>query len=98
MIRLATAVLDSRKNFSFSPTTFCTIPSTSELESLVLVWPSKRGSGTFTEMTATRPSRTSSPVMAGSFSLMMLLPLAKLLMTRVSAVLKPDRCVPPSRL
>ncbi len=98
MIRLAIAVLDSRKNLSFSPTTFCTIPSTSELESLVFVWPSKRGSGTLTETTATRPSRTSSPVIAGSFSLMRLFAFAKLLMTRVSAVLKPERCVPPSRL
>ena len=89
MIRLATAVLDSRKNLSFSPTIFCTMPSTSELESLVLVWPSKRGSETLTETTATRPSRTSSPVIAGSFSLMRLLAFAKLLMTRVSAVLKP---------
>src|ERR1022692_2885009 len=74
------------------------IPSTSELESLVFVCPSKRGSGTLTETTATRPSRTSSPVIAGSFSLMMLLPFAKLLMTRVRAVRKPERCVPPSRL
>ena len=98
MIRFETAVLLSRKNLSFSPTTFCTMPSTSELESLVLVWPSKRGSETLTDTTATRPSRTSSPVIAGSFSLIRLLLRAKLLMTRVSAVLKPDRRVPPSRL
>jgi hypothetical protein len=98
MIRLATAVLDSRKNLSFSPTTFWTIPSTSELESFVFVCPSNLGSETLTETTATRPSRTSSPVIGGSFSLRRLLLLAKLLITRVSAVLKPERWVPPSRL
>src|SRR5262249_6798468 len=48
--------------------------------------------------TATRPSRTSSPVMlTSSFcSLSMPAPEAKLLMLRVSAERKPERCVPPS--
>jgi len=38
---------------------------------------------------------TSSPVIPGSFSLIRLLALAKLLITRVRAVRKPDRCVHP---
>ena len=41
----------------------------SELPSFALVWPSNCGSGSFTEMTADRPSRASSPDRLASFSL-----------------------------
>jgi hypothetical protein len=47
----------------------CTKPLTSELPSLVLVWPSNCGSPSLTEMTAVRPSRMSSPVRFSSLSL-----------------------------
>ena len=46
---------------SLSLTTDSTRPRTSLLPSLALVWPSNWGSGRRTEMTAVRPSRTSSP-------------------------------------
>ena len=45
-----------------------TMPSISVLTSLTLVCDSNRGLGSFTLSTQTRPSRTSSPEMAGSFS------------------------------
>ena len=68
------------------------------LESLVLVCDSNFGSLCLIEMTAARPSRTSSPVICGSLSLRRLLALANWLMARVSALRKPERCVPPSGL
>ena len=43
--------------------------ATSGLPRRVFVWPSNCGSGSFTETTATSPSRTSSPVRFGSLSL-----------------------------
>ena len=46
-----------------------TNPLMSVLPSLVLVWPSNWGSRSFTETIAVRPSRTSSPLRLGSFSL-----------------------------
>ena len=73
-----------------------TKPLTSELPSLVLVWPSNWGSPSFTEMTATRPSRTSSPVRFSSFSLRMLFFRAKSLTSLVIAARKPSSWVPPS--
>ncbi len=75
---------------------FCTNDLTSVLPSLVLVWPSNCGCATFTEMTAARPSRMSSPVRLGSFSLSSFLSLAYLLTTVVSAARKPSSWVPPS--
>ncbi len=39
------------------------------LPSFVFVWPSNCGSGILTEMIAVKPSRTSSPLKLGSFSL-----------------------------
>ncbi len=74
------------------------MPSISVLTSLTLVCDSKRGLGSLTLSTHTSPSRTSSPEMAGSFSLSRLLARAYWLMARVSAVRKPVRCVPPSGL
>ena len=56
----------------------------------------KLGLGCLMDNTVTKPSRTSSPVMAGSFSLRKLLFLAKALTARVSAVRYPTECVPPS--
>ena len=50
-------------------TTEATKPSMPGLPSLVFVWPSNWGSASFAEMTAVRPSRTSSPERLSSFSL-----------------------------
>ena len=66
------------------------------LPSLVFVWPSNCGSVSFAEITAVRPSRTSSPVRFSSFSLSSPLSRAYLLSALVSAERKPLRCVPPS--
>ncbi len=64
-----------------------------------LVWEENFGSRTLTEMTAVRPSRQSSPESVVSFSAFVR-PLASAYFwtARVSAVLKPSTCVPPSRL
>src|ERR1700682_6332821 len=75
-----------------------TTPSISVLTSLTLVCDSKRGLGNLTESTQTRPSRTSSPEMAWSFSLSRLFALEYWLIARVKAVRKPVRWVPPSGL
>jgi len=72
--------------------------STSGERSLTLVWDSNFGSLCLMEMTAARPSRTSSPVICGSFSFRRLLDLAYWLMARVRALRKPERWVPPSGL
>ncbi len=61
MTRLATAGFSSRKAPSLSLTIASTMPLTSVLPSLVLVWPSNCGCGILTLMTAVRPSRISSP-------------------------------------
>ena len=74
------------------------MPSTSGERSFTLVWDSNFGSGCSSEMTATRPSRTSSPESAGSFGLKSLFDLPYWLIARVSAERKPARCVPPSGL
>ena len=69
MIAIASCGFSSRNSPSFSHTTERTKPSMPGLPSLVFVWPSNCGSASFTEMTAVRPSRTSSPVRLSSFSL-----------------------------
>ena len=66
------------------------------LPNLALVWPSNCGSRSFTDTIAVMPSRMSSPVRFGSFSLSRFFALAYLLTTVVSAVLKPSTCMPPS--
>ena len=66
------------------------------LPNLALVWPSNCGSRSFTDTMAVMPSRMSSPVRFGSFSLSRFLALAYLLTTVVRAVLKPSTCMPPS--
>ncbi len=63
---------------------------------MVLVCPSNCGSRTLTESTAVSPSRTSSPDSVKSAFFRKLPFWAYELMTRVSADLKPVRCVPPS--
>ena len=89
----------SRYALRASPTACCTAPATSLLPNFVLVCPSNCGSATFTEITAVRPSRKSSPEISmwffSSFSVI-LLSSAYFFSTRVSAVRKPCRCVPPS--
>ncbi len=81
-----------------SLTTDRTAPSASELPSFVFVCPSNCGSRTLTESTATIPSRTSSPERRMSLSFLESAPdfSMYLLMTVVSALLRPVRCVPPS--
>ena len=72
------------------------MPCTSPLPSFVFVWPSNCGCGTFTLTITVRPSRMSSPVTL-SFSLMpFFIARPYLLIVRVSAARKPERCVPPS--
>ena len=74
-----------------------TTPLTSEDTSLSLVWEENLGSGTFTESTAVRPSRASSPL--GLTLAFFRMPSASMywLRVRVSAARKPARWVPPSR-
>ena len=77
-----------------------TVVSTSDrmeaLPSFVFVWPSNCGSRSFTDRMAMRPSRTSSPVSASSFSFRRPLLRAYLLTTLVSAFFRPSSCMPPS--
>ena len=73
-----------------------TNPCMPGLPSLVLVWPSNCGSWSLAEITAVRPSRTSSPVRLSSFSLSSPLSRAYLLSALVSAERKPLRWLPPS--
>ena len=92
----ATAGFSSKNVMSFSLTMESTMPCTSPLPSFVFVWPSNCGCGTFTLTITVRPSRMSSPVTL-SFSLMpFFIARPYLLMVRVSAARKPERCVPPS--
>ena len=68
MIFLAIAGFSSKYVLISSYTTLPTTPSISVFTSLSFVWEEKRGLGILTEMTATKPSRTSSPLREGSFS------------------------------
>ena len=67
--RRASWGFSSRNSDSRAYTTECTKPCIPGLPSLVLVWPSNCGSVSLAEITAVRPSRTSSPVRLSSFSL-----------------------------
>ena len=71
MMSRACVGLRSNQSPSWSPVTFCTNDFASVLPSFVLVWPSNCGSESLTEITAVRPSRTSSPERLSSFSLRM---------------------------
>jgi hypothetical protein len=77
-------------------TTFWTKGCMPGLPSFVFVWPSNCGSVSFTDSTAVRPSRTSSPESAGSFSRSSPFSRAQRFTTPVSAERKPDMCEPPS--
>ena len=71
-----------------------TIDSTSGLRSFSFVWLLNCGSVSFTEIMVVKPSRRSSPL--GVNPLISLLRFAYALTVRVSEVLKPETCVPPS--
>jgi hypothetical protein len=65
--------------------------------SLVLVCPSNSGCGSFTEITAVSPSRTSSPPIVSAWPFPFFCCCAmKRFSARVSAVRKPMRWAPPS--
>ena len=87
-----------RKRASSSLTNDSTRPRTSLLPSFCLVWPSNWGSGTLTDTTAVRPSRTSSPVSASSSFLASFMRRIASFRVRVSAPRKPLRWLPPSRV
>ena len=67
-IALASFGWDSNQSVSWSVITLTMKVRAMVLPSLVLVWPSNCGSPSFTEITAVRPSRMSSPVRLASFS------------------------------
>ena len=81
-------------NFSF--TTVSTIILTSEDTNLSFVWDENLGSGIFADNTQVSPSLISSPEIANLFFLRRLCSFAYLLTTLVNALLKPNKCVPPS--
>ena len=87
----------SIKNLSNpSPNTSEAIFLTSELPSFVFVCPSNCGSGCLQDITIVKPSLTSSPVNASSFSFNIPEDLAYLLTILVNACLTPSSCIPPS--
>jgi hypothetical protein len=96
MICRASAGFSSRNSASLWFTVVLTRLSIGGLPSFVFVCPSNCGLRNFTEMTAARPSRTSSPSRFSSFSLSRPFSRAYLFSVPVNAARKPDRCVPPS--
>ena len=95
-ISLPSAGFFSSHSPSWSLTTFCTKVFISVLPSFAFVCPSNCGSAIFTLTMAVRPSRMSSPLRFGSFSLRMFHSRANLFISVVSAARKPSSCVPPS--
>ena len=95
-IFLASAGFSCSQDPKLSVIEWPTNPSTSGLISFSLVWLLNCGSVILTEMIAVSPSLRSSP--EGVMSLSRSFLRAYRLMTRVSAFLKPSRCVPPSGL
>ncbi len=95
-IRFESAGFSSRNSASFRLTASLTKPSIGGLPSLVFVWPSNCGSWSFTEITAVRPSRESSPLRFWSFSLSSPFSRAYAFRVLVRAERKPERCEPPS--
>ena len=69
MTDLRVSRLRSKKRTISSPVTWATALAASWLSSLVLVWPSKRGSGCLMEITAVMPFLISAPVKLASLSL-----------------------------
>ena len=96
MICRASCGFSSRNSASFWLTTCLTRLSIGGLPSFVFVWPSNCGLRSLTEMTAARPSRTSSPSRLSSFSFSSPFSRAYRLIVPVSAARKPERWVPPS--
>ena len=94
-ICFASCGFSSRNCAKFEFTVVWTRPSTPGLPSFVFVWPSNCGLRSFTETTAARPSRTSSPSSFSSF-FKSLRSVALRLSVLVSALRKPERCEPPS--
>ena len=68
MMALMVSTLRSKKWVSSSPLIMNTAFDASALASLVLVWPSKMGSGCLTATTAVMPLRVSGPVKFASLS------------------------------
>ena len=95
-ILLASVGFSSSQSESFSLVARWTSVLMDVLPSLALVWPSNCGSRSRTETMAVMPSRMSSPVRFGSFSLRRFFARAYLLTAEVSAALKPSTWVPPS--
>ena len=81
---------------SFSLTNVSTIILTSDETNLSLVCEENLGSGILVESTHVNPSLISSPEIANLFFFNKLFSLAYLFTTLVSALLKPNKCVPPS--
>ena len=81
---------------NFSLIIVSTIFLTSEETNLSFVWDENFGSGIFTDNTQVKPSLTSSPESVTLFFFSKFCSDAYLFITRVSEVLKPSRCVPPS--
>ena len=69
---------------------------TSDDTSLSFVCDENFGSGTFRDSTQVSPSLISSPETENLFFFKKLLSFAYLLITRVKALLNPNKCVPPS--
>ena len=86
----------SKNSTSSSAVTSAVAFPASGLSSFVFVWPSKRGSGCLTAITAVIPFLTSAPVKLESFSFKIPSSLAYWLMMVVNFVLNPTRWVPPS--
>ena len=83
--------LNSKYSVKVSPTNESTIPRTSVFPSLVFVCPSNSGSGTFTEITAVKPSRIFSPPKLASPSLSLLRLRAIAFKVRVKTVFNPSK-------
>src|SRR5207237_4908599 len=94
-MRRATVGFCSRNSVRRSLRNDSTAPLTSEL-SLPFVCPSNCGCGSLTEITATRPSRTSSPVSDPLKFFARPDDCAYALIVRVNAERNPERCEPPS--
>ena len=97
VICLASVGFSSNHSPSFSFISDSTAGRTSDETSLSLVWLENFGSGTFTDRTAVRPSRASSPVKLIFSRFAIPLSCAYFCNWRVSAPRKPARWVPPSR-
>ena len=95
-ICFASVGFSSMNSPSFAFTVDSTRPAIGGLPSFDFVCPSNCGFCSFTEMTAARPSRTSSPSRLSSFSLSRPFSRAYLFSVRVRAERKPCMWVPPS--